>query len=110
MSNKCIVFKCTNYKHQGNFVGDICAPCYETITTGKLIPSNNFISELGGSRDVFMKMSLDFADMNFEMNTLIQDMRIELERFVKQQPIIEQLKTELQKYVLNDIENKGALN
>lgn len=47
MSDKCIVFGCTNKKHQGTFVGDICLPCYEIITTGNLEqPSNNFIHAL----------------------------------------------------------------
>ncbi len=47
MSEKCIIFGCTNEKHQGTFVGDICAPCYEMITKGNLNqPSNNFIYKL----------------------------------------------------------------
>ena len=47
MSEKCIVFGCTNEKHQGTFVGDICTPCYEIITKGNLNqPSTNFIYQL----------------------------------------------------------------
>jgi len=48
MREKCIVFGCTNEKHQGVFVGDICAPCYKIITEGDLEqPSANFIHILG---------------------------------------------------------------
>jgi len=47
MNEKCIVFGCTNYKHQGIFIGDICAPCYKIITEGDLEqPSDNFIHKL----------------------------------------------------------------
>ena len=48
MREQCIVFGCTNKKHQGVFVGDICSPCYEIITEGNLEqPSTNFIHILG---------------------------------------------------------------
>jgi hypothetical protein len=32
---KCIVKDCENHTHQGKFVGELCAPCYEFITEGK---------------------------------------------------------------------------
>lgn len=32
---KCIVKGCTNLRSQGRFIGDLCYPCYEFITTGK---------------------------------------------------------------------------
>lgn len=45
--NKCIIYGCTNKKHEGKFVGDICKPCYEMITKGKADqPSTNFIASL----------------------------------------------------------------
>lgn len=44
---ECFVYGCTNKKHEGNFIGDICCPCYTIITTGNLEqPSNNFIHKL----------------------------------------------------------------
>jgi len=43
---KCIVKGCTNRSTEGTFVGDICSPCYEMITTGEIRPSNNFISAI----------------------------------------------------------------
>jgi hypothetical protein len=45
--NKCIIYGCCNEKHQGEFIGDICKPCYEIITTGKAEHnSTNFIHNL----------------------------------------------------------------
>jgi len=32
---KCIVLNCVNRSDQGIFVGDLCSPCYEFITSGK---------------------------------------------------------------------------
>lgn len=32
---KCIVKDCQNHKSQGRFIGDLCTPCHEFITTGK---------------------------------------------------------------------------
>lgn len=32
---KCIVKNCKNHTHQGQFVGDMCLPCYQFITTGQ---------------------------------------------------------------------------
>jgi hypothetical protein len=31
---KCIVRGCNNQKNQGNFVGDLCVPCFEFIAEG----------------------------------------------------------------------------
>ena len=43
---KCIVFGCTNYQGEGQFVGELCRPCDEMVRTGKIGPSNNFIRTL----------------------------------------------------------------
>ena len=72
---KCIVHKCSNHKHQGTFVGDICAPCHKTITTGEIIHSDNFIAELNDSKESFMKCVNDFAEINWEQHLLIVDMQ-----------------------------------
>lgn len=31
---KCIVNNCNNYTDQGEFVGELCSPCYRALTTG----------------------------------------------------------------------------
>ncbi len=47
MSDKCIVFGCVNRKGQGDFIGDICAPCFYMLTQGDIKqPSTNFIYTL----------------------------------------------------------------
>ena len=46
-NDRCIVFGCGNKKGEGEFIGDICVPCYEMITTGRVDqPSTNFIAQL----------------------------------------------------------------
>ena len=39
------VNECQNYKHQGNFVGDICCPCYRHITTGEIGATSSFLGK-----------------------------------------------------------------
>lgn len=31
---RCQSWCCSNYQHQGKFVGEFCSPCYQKITTG----------------------------------------------------------------------------
>lgn len=45
-NNKCMIKGCTNKKIEGNFIGDMCVPCYDMITKGQMNPSNNFIYKL----------------------------------------------------------------
>lgn len=33
---KCIAYGCGNHRHEEEFIGDLCRPCYEAITKGKL--------------------------------------------------------------------------
>ena len=46
MTDKCIVHGCINRKDQGEFTGDICEPCYNSITTGKVGPTTSFLKRL----------------------------------------------------------------
>jgi len=43
---KCIVHGCTKYMDQGKFIGDLCKPCYTYITTGKVGPTDSFLSRI----------------------------------------------------------------
>ncbi len=45
---KCIVFGCSNHKHEGTFEGDMCLPCFRYITTGKIGLTDSFLGELAG--------------------------------------------------------------
>lgn len=59
-NDKCIVHGCTNKKEQGNFVGDICKPCYKMITEGDIEqPTNNFIGKLTNKNKEFMALIKD---------------------------------------------------
>jgi len=43
---KCIVSGCANHKHEGLFVGDLCGPCFQMLTSGDPNYGNTFIHEL----------------------------------------------------------------
>ena len=43
---KCLVHGCRNRKDQGGFVGNLCVPCYEMLTTGKLGSNDTFIHRM----------------------------------------------------------------
>lgn len=46
MTKNCIVKGCTNTSKQGEFVGDICKPCYEIITTGRNTPTTSILNNI----------------------------------------------------------------
>jgi len=57
MKEKCIVKGCNNKKTEGEFVGDICRPCYEMLTTGDISkPSTNFLHKLYLAYEPFGKI------------------------------------------------------
>lgn len=41
----CIVKGCQNHKGEGGFVGELCAPCYEMLTTGKIGHGTTFLHQ-----------------------------------------------------------------
>jgi hypothetical protein len=41
-SVKCIVEDCENHRHEGGFVGNLCIPCHEFITTGEGVYSQAY--------------------------------------------------------------------
>ena len=50
--SRCIVHGCVNHRHQGRFVGDMCAPCHSYITTGKVGPTTSFLSRMDVLRTI----------------------------------------------------------
>lgn len=42
---RCIVYGCTNYEGEGEFVGDICYPCHRMLVSGIITPSSAFFVE-----------------------------------------------------------------
>jgi len=41
-SKKCIVMDCTNCSDEGEFVGDLCYPCHNFVTSGKGVHSQAY--------------------------------------------------------------------
>ncbi len=41
-SMKCIVKDCINQTHEGQFVGELCAPCHKFVTTGNDVHSQDY--------------------------------------------------------------------
>jgi len=44
MSGKCIVHGCKNHRHEGRFVGDLCAPCHTMLAYGEINRSFAFFA------------------------------------------------------------------
>jgi hypothetical protein len=55
---RCIVHGCENHKHQGRFVGDLCAPCHESITTGHIGLTTSFLGRLDKALDDLVVISV----------------------------------------------------
>lgn len=55
MRKKCIVNGCKNKKSQGNFVGDLCRPCYKYITEGKIGPTSSLFGRFQKESDSLKK-------------------------------------------------------
>ena len=43
---ECLVLGCTNKKHQGEFVGDLCGPCHNMLTTGNFGYGKTYFHEM----------------------------------------------------------------
>ncbi len=52
---KCIVKDCENHVHQGNFVGAICSPCNQFLTTGEGIYSQLYRNTVVAEREACAK-------------------------------------------------------
>ena len=53
---KCIVKDCENHVHQGNFVGAICAPCNQFLTTGEGKYSQLYRNTVAAEREACAKV------------------------------------------------------
>ena len=60
---KCLVKGCKNRSDQGTFVGDLCYPCYEMLTTGRISYGKTFIHELFKKRNgLFINEAIEKAE------------------------------------------------
>jgi hypothetical protein len=65
-AKKCLTLGCENRYGEGTFVGDLCSPCHEMITTGRVHHRNpTFIGDLWRQADK-LKRLVEFA--NSEVN------------------------------------------
>lgn len=96
-SNKCIVKGCNNHHHEGRFqTFELCAPCYEMITTGNLssLSGNTFIHKLWVEKESNMpKICCGNYDMKSCPNCVPA-----LQRELKNQ---EELATQRRKFIRN---------
>lgn len=44
--DKCVVRGCPNRTGEGGFVGNVCVPCYEMITTGVVGRGETFVHKM----------------------------------------------------------------
>lgn len=48
---KCIMKGCTNHQDQGEFRGDLCLPCYNNVTTGKIGKGSTVLHDMQKRND-----------------------------------------------------------
>lgn len=77
---KCIVKGCENHTHEGVFVGLLCGPCWNMLTTGEYNPSKAwFIQEIDSLRNQFADCRVRHEMQRIENDKLQDDICI-LER------------------------------
>lgn len=53
---KCLVKGCKNNSEAGTFIGELCTPCHQMITTGDVHPKNiTFIGDLARAAAMVQK-------------------------------------------------------
>lgn len=45
-STKCIVKGCNNYHGQGRFIGELCSPCHQMLSSGNGAYNSTFVGDL----------------------------------------------------------------
>ncbi len=58
---KCIVYDCPNHQNEGQFVGDLCGPCFDAITKKDAGATNaaNFIMRLPWLKEYIIQLKED---------------------------------------------------
>lgn len=83
MRKKCIVKGCVNHIHQGGFIGDMCVPCYEMITTGKISYGKTFIHDLRDKIVKYEKLIESLTNLIESLTNIIKYFTKILEKYVK---------------------------
>lgn len=71
--SRCIVHGCRNHRHQGRFIGDLCAPCHSYITTGRVGPTTSFLGKLDGMMDALKTISVSDWKTAGELRKMARD-------------------------------------
>ena len=71
--SRCIVYGCANHRHQGRFIGDLCAPCHSYITTGIIGPTTSFLGKLDGLTDALKTISMSDWKTAGELQKMARD-------------------------------------
>lgn len=71
--SRCIVHGCDNHRHQGKFVGDMCARCHEHITTGSVGPTTSFLGKLNGLMETLKTISVADFKTAGELRKMARD-------------------------------------
>jgi len=69
---KCIVFGCVNHHGEGGFVGTMCTPCHEMITTGKIGPTTSFIGDMFDTIQQANRRMLAVSSITASMNRQVE--------------------------------------
>ena len=69
-NDKCIVHGCPNRKNEGVFVGDICGPCYEYITTGKVGPTESFLGEINKAHCIIEELEKETEGLKIYIRSM----------------------------------------
>ncbi len=76
---KCLVKGCENQYGDGEFVGDLCRPCYNMLSEGRLIPSKAWFAEeirrkeKAASADYAHKAKLELQQAILELISAFED-------------------------------------
>jgi hypothetical protein len=71
--SRCIVHGCVNCRHQGRFVGNLCAPCHNYITTGRVGPTTSFLGKLDALMDTLKTISVSDWKTAGELRKMARD-------------------------------------
>lgn len=64
MTDKCVVKGCTNHRHQGKFLGDLCTPCYHMLMSGEIQHGATFIHDMERELNLLRELALAASDVD----------------------------------------------
>lgn len=70
---KCLVKGCNNRKNQGVFIGDLCKPCYNYLTTGNVGKTESFLNKMSIMRESLRIISVADWKTSGELRKIARD-------------------------------------